>query len=100
MTSKPRKNAAVFFINRENNTKTSFQQHLLSTRKNANNNVSFENVLSVVNWGKHRVGVDKHNISQYFYQLLKSVLFLCLFNFLLYKINELYVNLMNKINKI
>ena len=42
-------------------------------------------------------GIVKRNDS--LFQLSKSVLFLCLFNFLLYKINNLYMAFMNKIGK-
>ena len=48
------------------------------------------------------VGIDKHNISLFFnFRLIvKKILFLCLFNFFLYKINKLQMKFMNEIDKI
>ena len=48
------------------------------------------------------VGIDMHNISLFLYisitvlQLLERIILLCQFNFLLYKMNNFYMKLMNK----
>ena len=55
------------------------------------------------NGGNLRVVIDTHNVSLYLnisINFLKSILILCLLNFLLYKIYNLYMKFMNKIDNI